>query len=553
MISRALLATVASLLVFASAASAQDVTPLAGKGENVAPVARIKVTRPTELDVAGNWVFVATDAAEEEQGGLTIVNVADPAHPFIEGKWTADMDGISDFSAGDVDLTPDGNLAVLTNAHCSSCAEGSVVWEALIDVTDKAHPRLISKIVDDSTTDYVHTATIDRGNTLYMNAQVWLGYPQPGNEHVTIYDISDRAHPVKKGAITTPVPQLGLAHDTYIDHRPDGKSLMYAASVHRTDVIDVSNPLAANWLQTVTSEYTISHDVQPNHDRTVIVVDDEGVLGGQLDESVSVCGKVGAGPASVDSGSVQFFAAAPDGTFANGGLVHLGTFNAPTNFNTGACVAHVFSQAPTENRLTQAYYRTGAFIIDFEDPANAKMLGWFLPDGGAEYWSNKPNRGYMFASDMLGHVDILKYTGEGAARWPATAGPAEIQRSARQGVPYIPIPGVGTGPLGTTGAAKAAGKFSFTAKVKRVPGKRGKKVKLTLTFTDAKNKVVGRLAVKRTAGKKATVKVNGEAIPGRYKWSLKSGRKSLAHGKLRVKAKSGLSISAGAALAARAK
>jgi LVIVD repeat len=550
MIFRALFATIAALALLATSAFAQDAEPLAGKGENIAPVARVKIPRPTDLEMAGDWAFVATDAAEESGGGVYIVNISDPAHPYIQGKWTADESQLDDFSAGDIDLTTDGNLAVLTNAHCSSCSEGNVSWAALIDVTDKSHPKLASAIKDDDTMDYVHTATVDN-KTLYLNPQVFAGYPQPGNEHITVFDISDRTHPVKKGTITTPLPQLGLAHDTYIDHRPDGKTLMYAASVHRTDVLDVTDPLNANWLQTSTSEYTISHDVQPNHDRTIIVVDDEGAAGGQLAEEVSLCGKVGSGGASLDSGSVHFFAAAPDGTLANGGLVHLGSYNAPTNFNTGACVAHVFWQAPTENRLTQAYYRTGAFTIDFEDPANPKLLGWFLPDGGANYWSNKPHRGYMFASDQEGHLDILKYTGEGGTRWPATAGPAEIQRSARQGVPYVPIAGVGA--IRGTATAGKAGTFSFTLKVKRVPGAAGKKVKLALKFTNAKGKAVESLSVKRAAGKKASVKVSGSARPGTYRWTLTAGKKRLAKGKFKVKAKRGHAISAGATMIAKAK
>ena len=124
--------------------------------------------------------------------------------------------------------------------------------------------------------------------------------------------------------------------------------------------------------------------------------------------------------------------------------------------------------------MTQAYYRTGAFIVDFEDPANPSMLGWFLADGGANYWSNKPHRGYMFATDMDHGLDILKYTGEGGTRWPATAGPAEVQRSARQGVPYVPIGGAKTTPLPSVpkpASNRVLGKFAFTARAKRVPGK----------------------------------------------------------------------------------
>ena len=46
---------------------------------------------------------------------------------------------------------------------------------------------------------------------------------------------------------------------------------------------------------------------------------------------------------------------------------------------------------------------------------------------------------------MNGTLDVLRYTGEGGKAWPATSGPAEIQLSARQGVPYVPIAGTGTG------------------------------------------------------------------------------------------------------------
>ena len=433
MIAKAILPVLTALALFAPSAVAQ----LPGEGDNVEGIARVDVPGATEVELAADWAFVATDAINDHEGGLTIVNIADPTKPFVQAEWFA-PEG-DDASFGDVDLSPDGNLAVITNAHSENREEGVVAWAYLIDISDKSNPRMLSKIVDDDTMDYVHTATLDN-KTLYLNPQVAAFFPQTPNAHITVFDVSDPSAPEKIGIIAPPGSDLGLAHDSYIDHRPDGKALMYAASVHKSDVIDVADPLNSNWLQSATSpSYTISHDVQPNHDRSIIVVDDEGAAGGQLDESVSACGKAGEGPASGDSGSVHFFEAAPDGTFANGGAIHLGSFNAPTNVNTGACVSHVFWQAPDENRLTQAYYRTGAFVVDFEDPASPTMLGWFLPEGGAMYWSNKPHRGYMYASDMEGHLDVLKYTGEGGTRWPATAGPAEVQRSARQGVPYVPI------------------------------------------------------------------------------------------------------------------
>lgn len=437
---RPLLHALAAAALLAPAAQAQQAVPLSGRGENIEGVARVPIKGANEVEMAGDWAFVSVDQAENggKGGGLVVVNIADPTKPYVQSRWMGSDAGLGDVAFGDVDLSVDGNLAVMTNAHCSQCAEGSVPWVVLLDVSDKSAPRMVGQIVDDGTMDYVHTSTLD-GNLLYLNPQVAAFYPQPGNAAISVYDISDPANPVSKGKIAPPGADLGLAHDTYVDHRPDGKTLMYAASVHKSDVIDITDPLAPAWLQSTTGAYTISHDVQPNFDRSVIVVDDEGAAGGQLDESVSACGKVGSGPASVDSGSVNFYRAAPDGTFALAGAQRLGSFNAPTNVNTGACVAHVFWQAPDENRLTQAYYRTGAFVVDFEDPANPRMLGWFLPDGGAEYWSNKPHNGYLYATDMESGLDVLKYTGEGGTRWPATAGPAEVQRAARQGTTPVPI------------------------------------------------------------------------------------------------------------------
>jgi len=547
--SRPFLAAIAALLLASSSAGAQQAEPLAGTGENIQPIARVKVPGANEVELAGDWAFVATDEVEEAGGGLTIVNIADPTHPYVQSVWDSRKVEIPDFSAGDVDLSADGNLAVLSNAHGSATDEAGA-WVALIDVRDKSHPKLVGQIKNDSDVTYVHTSTLD-GTTLFTNPSTWLGSPQPGASHVTVFDVSDPANPVKKAKIASPTSEAGFAHDITLDHRPDGKTLMYAASVHFSDVFDATNPLAPTHLQTIaTTDGNVSHDVQPNFDRTMLILTDEN-LAGQVEPSAAACGKAGSGPASVDVGSVHFHAANPDGTFANEGLTRLGTFYGPPMLAAGYCIAHVIWQAPSENKLTQAYYDAGAWIIDFDDPADAKALGWFKAEEGGTYWANKPHNGYLYASGYggaTGSLDVLRYTGAG---WPATAGPAEVQRAARHGVPYVPLAGASAPPAPPKASIeRAIGRFAFTARARRVPGRKRARTTLTVTFVKG-GKVVGRVRTKRAAGRTTTVKVRGVAEAGVYRWTLKARRKVLARGTLKVVKKAGLSLSPGATVAAR--
>ena len=541
--SRLLTSTIAAFALLAPAAASAQ-APLTGTGENIEPIARVPIAHPNEVELAGDWAFVSDDGDySEEGGGLVIVNIADPRKPYIQGRWKCDG------GWGDIDISPDANIAILTNAHNSECLgkndDDDKTHVAIIDISDKSNPKLLSRIADDDEIEYVHTSTLDN-KLLYLNPQAAAFYPQGQNPHIPIYDISDPSNPVRKGFVES--TGVGLAHDSFVDHRPDGKTLLYAGSVHTSDVFDITDPFNSTMLDRAASpDITISHDVQPSWDRKLIVVDDEGAAGGQLEEAVSACGKVGteSGPTNYDSGSVHFFEANPDGTFAGDGSTPLGSFNAPTNVNTGACVAHVFWQAPDENRLTQAYYRTGAFVIDFEDPATPKLLGDFHAEGGGNYWSNKPHNGYLYATNQdtsgpgnPGSLDILRYTGEGGRRWPATAGPAEKQRSARQGVPYVPLAGTaqpqgGVLPAGPI-VSRDIGRIRFTARLARVPGTRGRKT-VTFVFRTAKGKRVGSARVKRAAGSRPSVKIFGGAVAGRYTWVAKSGRKTLGRGRLTVK------------------
>jgi hypothetical protein len=149
-------------------------------------------------------------------------------------------------------------------------------------------------------------------------------------------------------------------------------------------------------------------------------------------------------------------------------------------------------------------------------------------------------------------LDILRYTGEGGKGWPATSGPAEVQRAARQGVEYKPLKGassttVSTAPLPGAGAgqgdSRSIGRVKFTAKLKKkLPGKRGKKANVTFTFFDAKSKKVATAKVVKPAGKKAKVRIFGGAVAGKYRWTAKVGKRTLGKGRLTVRPTAGMKL-----------
>src|SRR4051812_35394708 len=197
--------------------------PLAGTGENIQAIANLQVSDglKTELELAGDYAYIADDA------GVAIVNISDPLNPTLEGQWKCQG------GWGDIDISPDATLAVVANVFGGDNCPFSGSGATLIDISNKKHPKTLAAINTDDQIEYVHTVTLD-GHLLYLNPDVYAGYTQR-HAHVAVYDVSNPAAPVRKGFVEFPNP-LAVAHDTFIDHRPDGKSLMYAASWHATDV-----------------------------------------------------------------------------------------------------------------------------------------------------------------------------------------------------------------------------------------------------------------------------------------------------------------------------
>lgn len=529
---RHVLAILAALALPVAGARAQDQpAPLAGEGENFEIVGthNIPEGQGTDIEMHGDHAYVAY------RGGLAIVDISDPRNPKRVG--TLECGG----GGHDIALNPDATIAYFAaDDSLGDCGEGQ--GTSIVDISDKTRPRVLNHV---STPEGSHTVTVD-GHVLSSNNYA--------NSNVYFFDVSDPRSPKALATTTTPGPSA--FHDSFFDHRPDGKVYLYGASGEGHDIFDVTDPGKPVHLERITDpEVTFSHQLEPNHDRSVIIASDEWQGGG----TAGACGKVlppGAEPvdavpalgAGTDFGAYSFYKA-DDGRFTNAVGEKISTFNLPFEApQTGGCTSHVFWQAPKENRMVAGWYVKGARVVDFNDPAKPAQVGWYIPEG-ADIWSAKPHRGYIFTGDLARGMDVLKFTGSG---WPATAGPAEEQRLKWHGFakltpPSPASPGPGAPPARP--AARSFGRFKANARLK-VPGRRGKRVRLLVSFVDSGAAVVARLRVTKRAGK-ATLRMSGTAEAGRYRFIVRAGRKVVKRGGFTVKRAAGTTLPEGRAMRAR--
>ncbi len=187
----------------------------------------------------------------------------------------------------------------------------------------------------------------------------------------------------------------------------------------------------------------------------------------------------------------------------------------------------MFWQAPDADRLLAGWYVHGTRVIDFSDPAAPQEIGWFEPSG-ADTWAAKPHRGHIF-------------TGAG---WPADAPPADDQRLKWNG---FAAPPVADPPPATP---RRFGRVRARVRL-RVPGRRGARRRLVVSFVDAGAAVVGRARVVKPAGRRVGLKLSGVAAAGRYRFVVRAGRRVLARGRFRVRPASGVTLPDGRVIAAR--
>ena len=508
----------------AGAQEALEPHPLTGEGENFQIVANVPMeggsgeVAASDLELHGDHAFVGSYGE-----GMVVVDISDPLHPRRVGKF--DCPG----GQNDIQLSPDGKYAAMaidtTSNECHPGDEGTVI----LDVSDPTNPREIAYIDKKELPRGSHNDTLD-WPYLYVD-QYSTAYSQ-----LEIFDLSMPAVPRKVGELS--YNGEDSVHDLSVDHRPDGRRFAYAASIGFTDVIDVTDPTKPILRERVQDpSVSISHQAEANFDRTLLLVTDEfnggaaytGACGGAPGTRVPFPG--GGLPETGDPqniGALHIYRLTPDGNISGAdGVDEAGTFNIPYQANeepSAGCTIHVFWQAPDENRMVTAWYGRGTRVIDYSNPAEPKQLGYFIPSG-SDTWAAKPHRGYIFTGDILRGMDVLRYTGEGGSRWPATAGAAEVQRARQQGAaPPAPTgqPPPGTPTQPAEGPRLRVGRRAFNKHV-RVPDVRGRKsAELVVSFY-RKRSLVTRTRLRVRDARLHKLRMQAVGLSGHYRYTVRVG------------------------------
>jgi hypothetical protein len=234
----------------------------------------------------------------------------------------------------------------------------------------------------------------------------------------------------------------------------------YCAGSDVTHILDVTDPVNPKVISSITNPLIyFHHGALPSSDGDTLVIADEAY-------ALHVCDPLGANP----TGAFWFYDISDEanpvleGWISQTGFLALGSL--VLNTRGDWCTAHNFNMVPGKDWMVSSAYTGGTSIIDFSDPAAAKVIGWIQPEN-ADTWSAYFYRGYIYTGDMERGFDVIEMdelVGIGAAATP----PGQSPSSPKQQDPAVggtkdtrpapgrSLPGTGVGSPATAWVLLAA-------------------------------------------------------------------------------------------------
>jgi hypothetical protein len=369
--------------------------------------------------------------------GLGIYDVAQPAAPRLLSRLA-----LPHFENEDVDVGRVGgrDLVIITN-------DPSFTTVGVIYVIDATNPRL--PVLLSATPTQVPTAAADPlvgspgsrnghiANCIQACRYLWT---TGSDEGLTVYDLSDPAHPQYLGALA--VPGGGFTHDVAVD--PSGIAWVTGEDgTFGYDTSTITDPLRPALRYRSDPAVTNTGNSGPSLDpgsangspldflhhnslRTGISVNGTSVRkrAGRGGNVLAITEEDYLRPGCNGLGSLQTWQITnetnPDGT-RKLALLDMWTTElnelmelegrsnpagAPTTVN---CSAHWFDE--DRGLIAQGWYDQGVRFLDVSDPRDIKQVGYFVSAG--EYWAayfapTDPAREIVYGLDVAGGIDVIR-------------------------------------------------------------------------------------------------------------------------------------------------
>ena len=309
-------------------------------------------------------------------GGFRIMDIADPSRPRELGQFTCWGD------QSDVSIWQDLVILSVDKPTTVDCSAQSGSWEGIrvIDISDRAHPRIVASVPTDCGS---HTNTIypDLKNDrllVYVLSYPLAGRYNPAGATASCNAATHRkisvaevplADPAKAKVIGTPsVGETIGCHDVtvFLERRLAG-----AACLTETQLWDLDHPAEPKIVGRIRNpQINIHHSTTFSNDGRTMVVGDE--LGGAA-----------ASPGCFGGDAYQ-----PGGLFfydvtQPAAPALRGTYKLPRTEVSEFCTAHLFNVVPMrsdQDILVSSWYTGATSILDFTDPSQPTEIAHYVPE-----------------------------------------------------------------------------------------------------------------------------------------------------------------------------
>ncbi|MEU3019092.1 hypothetical protein ABZ635_17035 [Nocardiopsis sp. NPDC007018] len=419
----AAVATAAAATLFAGllgpAAASADTPPSdAISSDNVQHVAN--VPKPAAVsNTNSDLAFTGDYAIGGNYDGFVIYDISEPEDPRIVSEVLC--------PGGQGDVAVSGDLLYFAvdypraNDECGAPAvpvtdPNGFEGVRIFDISDKANPQYVSAVRTDCGS---HTLTLVPGDAereyVYVSSySPSATFPncQPPHDKIGVIEVPLDA-PDEAALVNEPVlfPDGGHrttsgCHDITVF---PSKDLAAGACMGDGVLMDISDPAAPVVTEVVQDEnFAFWHSATFTNDaRTVLFTDELG--GGGAPTCTEEIGP--------ERGANAIYTL--DGEGADSSLEFASYFKIDRHQGDQVCVAHNGSLIPVpgQDYFVQSWYQGGISVIDFNDPANPREIGYFDADSRVEpgiqdndTWSTYYYNGYVYSSDIDRGLDVLKLT-----------------------------------------------------------------------------------------------------------------------------------------------